>query len=60
MKSAESFSPDRKLSGFSLKKIMIFNRMLLERAYLETREFVPPKTGAKGLKRRRNALDKAF
>ena len=39
---------------------MIFNSVLLEKVYLETREFVPPNFGAKMLKRRRNALDKAF
>lgn len=39
---------------------MIFNGVLLERAYLQTRETVPPHLGAKMRKRRRNALDKAF
>jgi hypothetical protein len=39
---------------------MIFNSVLLERAYLQTREIVPPHFGAKMRKRRRNALDKAF
>lgn len=39
---------------------MIFNSYSLEKAYLETRKNVPPNYGAKMLKRRRNALDKAF
>lgn len=39
---------------------MIFDGVLLERAYLQTKETVPPHFGAKMRKRRRNALDKAF
>lgn len=39
---------------------MIFNGVLLERAYLQTRKSIPPHFGAKMRKRRRNALDKAY
>lgn len=39
---------------------MIFNSILLERAYLQTRKSVPPHFGAKMRMRRRNALDKAY
>lgn len=39
---------------------MIFNSILLERAYLQTRKSVPPNFGAKMKLRRRNALDKAY
>ncbi len=39
---------------------MIFNSILLERAYLQTRKSVPPTFGAKMRNRRRNALDKAY
>ena len=39
---------------------MIFNSILLERAYLQTRKNVPPHFGEKMRKRRRNALDKAY
>ena len=39
---------------------MIFNNILLERAYSQTRKSVPPHFGAKMRMRRRNALDKAY
>lgn len=39
---------------------MIFNSILLERAYSQTRKNVPPHFGEKMRKRRRNALDKAY
>ncbi len=39
---------------------MIFNSILLERAYLQTRKSVLPTFGAKMRMRRRNALDKAY
>lgn len=39
---------------------MIFDGILLERAYLQTRKNVPPHYGAKMRMRRRNALDKAY
>lgn len=39
---------------------MIFNSILLERAYSQTRKSVPPHFGEKMRKRRRNALDKAY
>ena len=39
---------------------MIFNSILLERAYLQSRKSVPPAFGSKMKMRRRNALDKAY
>ena len=39
---------------------MIFNSILLERAYSQTRKNAPPHFGEKMRKRRRNALDKAY
>lgn len=39
---------------------MIFDGILLERAYQQTRKNVPPHFGAKMRMRRRNALDKAY
>ena len=39
---------------------MIFNSILLERAYRTTRKLMPPHLGAKMRQRRRNALDKAY
>lgn len=39
---------------------MIFNNILLEKAYLQTRKSTPPAFGAKMRMRRRNALDKAY